>query len=179
MYDPVVLVEDWISNEGCRPIDLLLAYHLNFGWPLVGPGSRVARSIRRTEAFDATAASRLGELESFPEPDPLDEELTVLHDVDSVPPWGFALATAEGDLAVAGRWNTEALPILAENRLFRPRDYVLSLEPTNCHLRGTAWEHERGNPRILRPGESAYFRLELRVLCARAEIDSLFSSFPC
>ena len=51
-------------------------------------------------------------------------------------------------------WSGDTLPILAQWRSMASGDYVLGLEPTNCHIMGRHNERENGSLAILKAFES-------------------------
>ena len=63
-------LRDVVANRGFEPQPLLLLYHCNFGFPLLGPRARVVGPIRKTVARDEEARKDRGveECLTFPEP---------------------------------------------------------------------------------------------------------------
>jgi hypothetical protein len=45
-------LHDVIENHGFEPQPLLMLYHFNYGFPLLGPGSKVVGPILKTEPRD-------------------------------------------------------------------------------------------------------------------------------
>ena len=74
-------MHDVIENRGFDAQPLLLLYHLNFGFPLLGPNARVVGPIRRIEPRDEQARRDRGveEALSFPEPVPGYQEKVFFH----------------------------------------------------------------------------------------------------
>lgn len=119
-------ISDWAENIGPEPAELMVLYHMNFGFPLVAPGTRIflnGKTIPFKEPVDS--AIRQSELK----PDchsSSDENERFLIEVhrDCSGSWpGITMA-------VSG--NARALPYVQFWRDPRPRRNVLAIEPVNC-----------------------------------------------
>ena len=52
-----VVIEDTVTNEGCRTSPFMLLYHLNFGYPLIAPGLEIKSSLQTVEGLNDFAKS--------------------------------------------------------------------------------------------------------------------------
>ena len=65
------VLEDRIENRGFEAQPLMMLYHINFGFPLLGPKARVVGPIRETVARDEEARKDKGVDEALVFPDPV------------------------------------------------------------------------------------------------------------
>lgn len=154
----VLSVSDEVTNRSSRPVEMQLLYHVNFGPPLLGDGSRVRVPVARIWPNDERAAAGIetrercgpptsGFVEQVyliePRADADGRTLAVLHD-----------ATASRGVAI--RWATASLPYfnLWKNTGAIEDGYVVGLEPATGFPRFRAREREAGRVRRLAPGEA-------------------------
>lgn len=152
-------VIDVVQNVGGAPVETMFLYHLNFGWPLVAPGSRLDLHSKRITAVE-------GRPEGWEEmlapqadwaPVVLDHDITP--DADG---WArFSLSGAGMKVRVG--YDAKTLPRFTQWRQFGVADYVLGLEPGSTGVRGRAGERAIKPLPTLKPGESVTYRLELTV----------------
>ncbi len=149
-------LEDVVENIGSKPAALMILYHMNLGWPLIGPGSRL-------HAPSATRTVKLGmgeNWETMPVPD-ADYEVSVLeHEM---------MPDADGWVRLDVTSKSMRLEIAYEKALnrftqwqqFGSGDYVLGLEPGNVGVQGRAAERAAGTLPMLEPGTRKTFALEV------------------
>lgn len=154
-----IRIADVVVNEGFRPESVLVLYHLNFGFPLISPATRLRWP-------DATLCTREGGPSSFPRerlqtvsapaPD-FEEEVVGLE-----PAAGAYTVSIEGPYGTV-RVSSDAheLPYLWCWRMFGEGSYVLGIEPANCLLAGRRRNLEHGGFDLLEPGQSVSKHLEI------------------
>ena len=151
-------VVDEVQNIGSEPTPIMLLYHINLGWPLIGPGTRLNIPTTRTEAVKGTGE----DWGKFPAPSRVFQEAVVEHSlVPDVRGWNRAQVTstsASVELTFGPTLNR-----FTQWRMFGRGDYVLGLEPGNVGVRGRAAERAAGTLPILQPDESRQFELQVRV----------------
>jgi hypothetical protein len=143
------LLTDVIENRGFTPQPLMMLYHLNYGFPLLGPNAKVVAPIITTEARDEEAEKDDGVAEclTFPAPVPEYKEKVFFHDLAADKDGRTFAALLNEDvgngmpLGIVERFNKEQLPTFTEWKMPCQGFYVLGLEP------GTAVPIGRGNLR--------------------------------
>lgn len=159
--DPAIHLADRIVNDGAWPAPVALLYHVNFGAPLVLPGTRIAIDADEHELWEPTEAA--------------DDWSTYPGVVDRVTEavWRHTgLATSQGratarvaspaGLVAEVTWRTDELPQLVE-WVFPPRDsWALGIEPCNAPMWGAARESEGAGMPVLGPGETFETSLAIR-----------------
>lgn len=154
-------VTDSVTNLGCEPQPHMLLYHINLGWPLLGPACEVAIPSTRVVARDATAEEGVPFWRTVPPPQPRWDEQVLRHDLPADEPVVIGVTNPVTHLALSLRFSSTTLPHLFQWRYFREGVYVLGLEPANCSvIQGRAAAREAGALPVLEPGESRDYALE-------------------
>ncbi len=169
---------DRVENLGSQPSPLMILYHVNAGFPLLGPEARLIVADRKVEPRDARASEGLADSQRFGPPQRDWSEQVYWHDVlpDAA---GFCQAAIVNEaldlpfargLGLAVRWRRDQLWNLVQWKQLGEGDYVAAIEPANCHTLGRAKERELGTLEYIAPGEVREFDLEFSVLVGREEI---------
>ncbi|MER3395076.1 MAG: aldose 1-epimerase family protein, partial [Microcella pacifica] len=124
-----VRVADRLVNRGSRPVEPMVLYHLNFGWPLVDEGTELRSPATEVRPRDDDAAVGATSWATFPAPQDRYPEQVFQHllpadqtiDVEVVSPRG---------LTVGVRFDSAQLPGLFQWRVAEPGHYVLGVEPS-------------------------------------------------
>jgi galactose mutarotase-like enzyme len=151
-------VGDQVTNLGGIPSHMQLLYHVNFGPPLLGAGSRVHVPVRELWPMTAHAAAGLNAWPDYGPP-----QVGFVEQVYCMTPQpngdGQTLAvlrSAHAQAAVALRFSTSELPCFTvwNNTAAIADGYVTGLEPATCFPRFRALERQAGRVITLAPGES-------------------------
>jgi hypothetical protein len=170
-------VRDAVTNEGYTPVPLMLLYHINLGFPLLGAGARIFASCRSIEGLDAVSAGRVGDIGRLHAPDIDSVEQVFLLDMrpDNDGFCHVALVNPLFDdgagLGVYLRFRAVDFPYFSLWKRLSKREYVIGFEPGNCAVQGRLRQRERGDLRLLAPGETARFVMELGVLASNRHVE--------
>ncbi len=151
-----VELEDVVENIGSKPTALMILYHLNFGWSLIAPGSKI-------HAPSASQTVKLGagqNWDSFPEPDSNYAVSVIEHQMTPDPDGWVRLGINSTTMRLEIAYE-KALNRFTQWQQFGAGDYVLGLEPGNVGVQGRASERAAGTLPMLEPGETRSFKLEL------------------
>ena len=161
-----ITIADTVRNCGFRPSHATLLYHMNFGWPLIDTGTVIEAVPHEVVPRDGVAAAGLDAWSKFQEPDSNYKEQCFYHDI----PTGsngmasIALHNPALGLKVLLAYRKAELPFLTQWKNAGSGEYVMGIEPGNCHVEGPAAERDKFKSlRILQPGESFETHLELSV----------------
>lgn len=130
-------VQDTVVNRGFSAQPLMLLYHFNYGFPLLGPGARVVGPISRSVPRDEEARRGRGleECLTFSEPVQGYAEKVYFHTLaeDREGRTFIALLNRDtGDgtpLGIVMRWKLKELPTLCQWKMIAKGFYVVGLEP--------------------------------------------------
>lgn len=178
---PVVEIRDEVENHGFTATAYQLLYHINLGWPVVGPDSRLL----------APAADVVGR-------DELSENLVHEHHVFAPPTVGFPPLVYEhrlrepdaeratvsivnpafeptAGIGVSVTFDPRQLPRLWHWRMLGPGMYLTGIEPANCSIFGRMTDRAAGVLPILQPGERRASAVTIAVATGSA-VDELIAS---
>jgi hypothetical protein len=151
-------IDDVITNEGTQPEPLMILYHMNLGYPLIGPDSDIVIPAKTTKGLDESTDPGIVSYKEMPAPSADAQSNVFLHKLhENEDGQGEFLIIDNRDtpnIAVGFRFPMDVLHTLAQWKLPRSKDYVMGLEPCNNSLRGISYEKENGNLRYLEPDES-------------------------
>ena len=171
-----IRIVDRVENLGQRPAPLMLQYHFNLGFPLVGPDAEIVSRASRVYGMNEAAESVVGQARRVGAP--AADYRPAVHFHDLVPDSagncevGLVNPTLAGGLGVALRFPAAELPFFKQWKALLDGRNVVAIEPGNCWGFGRAQERERGTLAVLEPGEERSFHVELTVLRG-AEIHEL------
>ena len=175
------VLTDVIENRGFAPVPLMMLYHINFGFPLLGSGARVMGPIVKTVPRDEEAAKDNGleECMSYPEPIPGYKEKVMFHNLaaDAKGDTFVALSNPDvGDgspLGVVLRFNIKELPTFTQWKMPQEGFYVTGLEPGTATPIGRGKLRESGELVFIEPQETYRIKIKFEVLDTFDELAGL------
>ncbi len=185
-HHPGFRLIDTVTNLSAAPAEMQLLYHINFGMPLVAPGTTFHIPFAEVAPRTESAAGFLDKRDVYlPERIDAPEQCFFYEPVAS--PDGWTLAVLKNESLGKGlslRFNKNQLPFFTQWKNHQPDSdgYVTGLEPGLNFPNTRSFEKEHGRVLVLEPGESRSFEIELiihdsssAVNAAIAEVDSLQS----
>jgi len=165
-----ITIRDTVINREAIDAEYMLLYHVNLGYPLLSPESRVVKG--KGESINKQGGNMPEDWYLCREPQDIKAEELFSHsntaDCD-----GFAYAALINDKLGLGcyvKYSLETLPILIHWKNLCSHDYAMGLEPSNTNIMGRAKERENGTlPKL--PGYGrAEFQVSIGVLEGKEEI---------
>jgi hypothetical protein len=164
-------IHDVAVNDSSRPWPFMILYHCNFGYPVLSEKSRLLINS------DRTVQSDLGTLDGEPFDkfhEPLPEFRSHVYFFEPrTDEKGFvkiALINDDQELGVYLNYKKAQLPRLTEWKMLTESEYVIGIEPGNCHPIGRIGHKKEGTLEYLKPGETREVDLEIGLLTTKAEI---------
>jgi hypothetical protein len=154
-----IVLTDIVENVGFETAPVMVLYHMNFGWPLIAPGTLVELPSRSVTVLEGDAEG----WRECPPPMPGFESRVLDHDLDADADGLVRLRLRAAHAVLEVSYEKAALPRFTQWRKFAASDYVLGLEPGTTGVAGRAAERDTGTLPWLEPGESRTFRLEISV----------------
>lgn len=155
-------VEDRIRNEGDRAYPVEVLYHMNMGYPLLSEKSLVHIGSDSVEARNEQAAEGLDCWNRMEKPQAGFKEQCYYHHFSKEAKAG--IFQPEEGLGLMIRFDSEKLTYFTEWKMMGVRDYVLGLEPGNCHPDGRRKMREDGALKILTPGEEVSYTVRVDLI---------------
>jgi len=160
-------ITDTVTNLSAEPGELELLYHVNFGLPLLDPGSKVVLPVKKVAPRDAVAVENLSEWDTYgPETPGLSEAVFFLDlAAETDGRTQAVLRNAAANAGVSLHFHKTQLPCftLWKNRQAAADGYVTGLEPAINFPNVKSFEKEKGRVAVLEPGESRTFELTMEV----------------
>lgn len=151
--DTITLRDEFV-NEGYAAVPFMLLYHCNIGYPLLDAGCEIVIPSRRTCLRGEHVPTSLPWNQTQEPQDNLPEQV-FFHEVnpDSRGLVTVGIRNPAISLGLAITYRKEQLPRLTQWKSMASGDYVVGLEPCNCHVNGQIWERENGTLEMIEPGQ--------------------------
>jgi hypothetical protein len=156
-----IRITDTIENLGGTAADLMLLYHVNFGWPLLGPATRLTMPGRGPQPREPGTPTP--GWDGWQAPDPQHAERVYYHGPLAGERAQAVVANPELGVSVSLSWDPRRLPELVQWRMPGHGAHVLGIEPATCRVAGHAAERAAGRVIALAPGAAWTSTLELDV----------------
>lgn len=163
-------IMDTVENVSFKPVPHMMLYHFNFGFPLLMEDTIIVLPESKSTSRDA--GMDMSRLHEWQAPDPLFTEQVYYHEpleqqekisVQIISP-SFPVndfnSSSKG-LTVELKWDPVTLPRLVQWRMPGAGEHVLGIEPSNCWTKGRAEERKTDSLRMLQPGETVQYEIEL------------------
>ena len=155
-------IEDTVTNDSFVPVPHMLLYHINFGFPVIAPGTRLEIQDHDVQPRDAAAAAGLADYAVYDAPDANFQAQVFFH--NPIPDAGgfvrAELRSPSGPNAYV-RYRAAELPALTQWKMTQAGVYVSALEPCTTHEGPRALRRSQGRLRDLAPGASIHYEIEV------------------
>lgn len=169
-------IVDQVENFGFKKSPFHILYHINPGFPLLGPESEFVVSSREVKPHREADAPGIPDCRRFSCPIPDFTELNFTHmiepDGDGRGYAGMLNRPLAGGLGLYIAFDARELPFLNEWKQMGQGDYVVGMEPCNAPCENRVMLREMGLLKHLEPGEKREIRVEIGVLTGPAELDA-------
>lgn len=159
---PSLSLRDHITNMGDLPTPLMVLYHINVGYPLVSPGTRL-HIASEVIPRDIAAQAGIQTWDTYEAPSAGYAEQVFFHHVKHDHGIADALLANE-DWGLHLAWETENLPYFTQWKNTRQGIYVSGIEPANCVPEGQNAAYHHGRLEILEAGQTKQFNWTLTVV---------------
>jgi galactose mutarotase-like enzyme len=164
---PGMTVRDTVTNLSAEQSELELLYHVNFGMPLLDPGSKVVLPALKVAPRDEVAVGNLAQWDTYGQETVNSTEAVFFFELAAAADGSTQtlLRNAAGDRGVSLKFNKKQLPCftLWKNRQTEADGYVTGLEPATNFPNVKSFEKEKGRVAVLAAGQSREFEITLEV----------------
>lgn len=160
-----IRVHDVFMNEACTKAPFMLLYHCNLGYPLLDSGCHIDIPTSQTVLRGENTATDLP-WQMVDEPKEGIMEQVFFHQAKADPLGRVTVRMYNEKLGkgLAIIYRQDQLPRLTQWKSMAAGDYVVGIEPCNCHVNGQTWEREHGSLMYIMPGEQKETELEFHIL---------------
>ena len=175
MGENKIFIEDNIENLAHSPVEHMILYHTNFGWPLLDENSELIAPTLKIEPMAAEMAKDVPDHNRFQAPTADYCGVLFYHDLAANKEGYTKYALINRKLNGSGlgiylKYSKKMLPNLVEWKMMGKGHYVLECGPANCRVDGRNVERARGALQFLQPFESRVYTLEIGILDGEKEI---------
>lgn len=160
MGENSITISDEVTNRGVRPSPLMVLYHINVGFPLLSENATLAGQVRATTPRNADAQKGLGQWPQCQKPTAGYAEQCFYHDIEAGDD-GMArltLTNPDAGMAIEIAYRKAELPFFTQWKMMGEQEYVMGLEPGNCHPEGQTAEQAMGSLQTIAPDQTVSFK---------------------
>jgi hypothetical protein len=163
--EPVIFLHDRIVNEGFKKEQLMILYHINWGFPLFNENSKLIIDSQETQ-LRGGGTMKSDEWLMFDKPVPDFKERVYFHDLrpDDREMLQYQIINDEIEMGVKVSWPKSHLPWFTEWKMLGESEYVLGLEPGNTLPVGRRSARESGIAEYLDPQSEKNVSLRIELL---------------
>jgi galactose mutarotase-like enzyme len=155
-------IHDIIENRGDMDSPAMIMYHMNLGYPLLSENAILRVNSDEVIPRDPRAAEDLDTWNVVIPPQKQFAEQCYFHKFSQ--PGVASLYNPDVRVGVAIHFDPKNLTHFTQWKMMGERDYVLGLEPGNCHPNGRHKMREEGTLTVLKPGESVSYVVKVEML---------------
>ena len=154
-----IMITDTIENQGDTKTPVMLLYHMNMGYPLLSENAVVEIPSVSVKPRNDHAAKDLDTCCKMLPPTPNFEEQCYFHSFENAGKASIYNPDIRKGLTIS--FDASKLDHFTEWKMMGYRDYVLGLEPGNCHPDGRDVMRQQGTLKFLDPGESITYEVNV------------------
>ena len=157
---------DTVENQGFETQDLMLTYHMNFGFPLVQKDCEVFIPSSGVTPMNPAAEKGIQEWSNVSEPIDQYAENVFVHKLyhNAANQVVAGLYNHDLHLGVALTFDYGTLEYMVQWKCMMSGDYVMGLFPSNNHAAGRGYERAHGNLKHIKPFETIQTGFTLTIL---------------
>lgn len=164
-------VTDTVENTGSETTPVEILYHMNMGYPLLSEHAELFIPSAEVTPRNARAAEDLDTWNVILPPQTAFEEQCYFHRFEKN---GLAaIFNPDIETGLVMRFDAASLNHFTEWKMMGTRDYVLGLEPGNCHPDGRSKMRAEGALKFLKQNDRVTYRVALTLLDNREQFDAL------
>jgi len=157
-----IKIIDTVKNIGSEVTPLLLLYHMNMGYPLLDEDIRLYIPSKKVTPRDEHAAEDIDKWNQMLPPQAGFQEQCYYHKFDEK---GMAAVyNPKLNKGLAIKFNSKELNYFTQWKMMGEKDYVLGLEPGNCHPDGRDVMRRDGNLKFIKPDEEITYHVTVEII---------------
>ena len=158
-----LILHDAIENEGDAQSPLLVLYHMNMGYPLLSETAELFIPAESVAPRNEHSAEDLDTWNKVLTPQPGFVEQCYFHTFGEKPGRAGIYNPAIGK-GLLMEFDTKLLDHFTQWKMMGVRDYVMGLEPGNCHPDGRDVMRKQGKLKFIDPGEVITYEIKITMI---------------
>jgi len=160
-----IMIEDKVENQGFKKENIMLLYHINFGWPMLSKDTKLEIKNSIVEPRDSIAKKGISNWNTFEEPiDNYSEQVfyhTPQKEKDNLT--HINVSNKKIKLGMEITYDSKNLPQLIEWKSMGSGDYALGIEPATSRVGGKIVEEKEGRVIEVEGGQVKTFKIKLKI----------------
>ena len=170
--DNTMTIRDQIENVGDVQSPLMVLYHMNMGYPLLSETTELYVPAQSVTPRNEHSAKDLDTWNKVLTPQPGFVEQCYFHNFGTNAGKAGIYNPAIGK-GMLMEFDTALLDHFTQWKMMGVRDYVVGLEPGNCHPDGRDVMRQQGKLKFIDPGETVTYELKLTMIDGDAHWQSV------
>ena len=158
----VLTIQDTIRNAGDTVSPLLILYHMNMGYPLLSEKAELYIPSQKVIPRNKHAEEGIGVWDKILPPQPQFEEQCYFHEFEKTGLAAIFNRDIHKGLKIS--FDKDKLDYFVEWKMMGEHDYVLGMEPGNCHPDGRDKMRADGRLKFIRPGEEITYSVQITMI---------------
>lgn len=158
-----LILHDAIENEGDAQSPLMVLYHMNMGYPLLSETAELFIPAESVAPRNEHSAEDLDTWNKVLTPQPGFVEQCYFHTFGKKPGRAGIYNPAIGK-GLLMEFDTKLLDHFTQWKMMGVRDYVMGLEPGNCHPDGRDVMRKQGKLKFIAPGEVITYEIKITMI---------------
>jgi hypothetical protein len=152
---------DTVTNDGSTDQPHMILYHLNLGWPLIGPAAEFSSPALLVTPENDDAMATTEHWSTITEPDADSKSLVFRHHLPPEARVVVSVFNPESEIGLEIGFDATTLPHLHQWKVLQPGQYVVGIEPSNsATLKGRAPADELDQVPTLAAGASITYAID-------------------
>jgi len=171
-------IEDRVENIGFLPQEHMFLLHINIGFPVVSEDSEIVSAVTGVTGRDPCCVELIDTYNKVLPPTAGMDEHCYYHDLKGEADGTTYVAIVNRafddghGIGIALKFNLNEYDQFTEWKMCAQGTYVIGLEPANCRVQGRDRDRAEGRLKVLQPGETRTYAMEISVLDGQAEIEA-------
>jgi galactose mutarotase-like enzyme len=162
LEENTIRIRDRIVNRGDAECPVMILYHMNMGYPLLSEHAELYIPSVQVTPRNEHAAEGIAAWNQMLPPQPQFEEQCYFHKFEKKGIAAIFNSDIQQGLQIS--FDAENLRYFTEWKMMGVRDYVLGLEPGNCHPDGRDKMRAEGKLTVLQPEESVSYEVKVTMI---------------
>ena len=158
-----ITIEDTIENIGDKRSPLMILYHMNIGYPLLSEHAKLDISSSEVIARNEHAKEDISNWNTMLEPQADYEEMCYYHKFDT-DKGAAKIFNPDINKGLSITFDTKSLDYFVQWKMLGIKDYVLGLEPGNCHPDGRDKMRAENRLKFIEPNEKVVYKVKIEMI---------------
>lgn len=158
-----IVIEDSVENMGDKKTPLMILYHMNIGYPLLSENAELSIPSNKITARNEHAQKYIDSWDKILEPQANFEEQCYYHKFN-IEKGTARIFNPDIEKGLSISFDTKSLDYFVQWKMLGIKDYVLGLEPANCHPDGRDVMRRENMLKFIEPGQKITYKMQMDMI---------------